>query len=149
MMKYVLLIILCYVSSYGFTQSNTNDTIVTAKTSFKGRHCRGTHGLCNMDNNARAIDSNTSITYDDINNTIVLQINRPMLSQEEEFLILRENLQNSNPNTQIYYLMEDDFIIPDMITQQLQIGSEGVTINRGTYPLIISDDTITISFKLE
>ena len=148
-MKYTLLIILCCLASTSFAQSNPNDTIVTVKTSFKGRHCRGTHGLCNMDSNARTIDSNTSITYNHTSNTIVLHVNRSMLSQEEQFMILREDPQNNTPNTTLFYLMDDDFIIPNAITQQLQIESQNVTIPKGAYPLTISDDTITISFKLE
>ena len=148
-MKYTLLIIFCCLPYFSFAQSSTNDTIVTAKTSFKGRHCRGTHGLCNMDANVKEADLNTTITYDTINNTILLFINRPMLNEEEEFLVLRENQHDSAPSTELFYLMDDDFIIPNTIAQLLQIGREDVTIHKGLYPLTIFDDTITISFKLQ
>ena len=148
-MKYILLIILCFLSSTGFTQSNNTDNSITAKTSFKGRHCRGTHGLCNMDTSVREADLNTRITYDNTNNTIIISINRTMLSEEELFLVLRGNQENSTSSTQLFYLMEDDFIIPNTITQQLQVGREDVTIHKGLFPLTIVDDTIIISFKLE
>lgn len=148
-MKYILSIILCFLSSTGFTQSNNTDNSITAKTSFNGRHCRGTHGLCNFDDAARDIDSNSIISYDEENNTIVVQVERTKLSQSEQFLILREDPQNYTDDTQIYYLMEDDFIVPNSISQQLQIYREDVRISNGIYPLTITEDTITITFNLE
>ncbi|MEP0264945.1 hypothetical protein [Dokdonia sp.] len=148
-MKYLLLLFLSFTSSLVFSQSETLDYSITAKTSFNGRHCRGTHGLCNFDDAARDIDSNSIITYNEENNLIVIQIERTKLSQDEQSLILREDPQNYTDNTPIYYLMEDDFIIPNGISQQLQIHRENVRILHGMYPLTITEDTITITFNLE
>lgn len=147
-MKYLLLLLLSFTSSIVFTQSETNDNSITAKTSFNGRHCRGTHGLCNFDDTAKDIDTNSIISYDELGNSIILEIDRSKISPEEQLHILQGNSQNYIPDTQIYYIMEDDFIIPDSISQQLQIYSENLIIPSGIYLLTISDDTITITFNL-
>ncbi len=148
-MKYLLLLFLSFTSSIVFTQSETNDNSVTAKTSFKGRHCRGTHGLCNFDDTAKSIDTNSIISYDELGDSIILEIDRSKISPEEQLHILQGNPENYIPDTQIYYIMEDDFTVPNSITQQLQIYSQGIIIPSGIYPLTISDDTITITFNLE
>lgn len=148
-MKYLLLLFLSFMSSIVFTQSETNDNSITAKTSFTGRHCRGTHGLCNFDDTAKSIDSNSIISYDELGNSIIIEINRSRISPEEQLHILQANPQNYLPGTQMYYLMEDDFVVPTSISLQLQIYSEDIIIPSGVYPLTISDDTITITFNLE
>lgn len=148
-MKYLLFFFLSFVPSLVFAQSGTVNNSIRSKTSFNGRHCRGTHGLCNFDNTVRTIDTNSTIAYDDTSNTIILEINRSRISINEHFQILRENPQNFTNGTQLYYLMEDDFIVPNSISQQLQMRREGVIINDGIYPLLITEDTITITFNLE
>lgn len=132
-----------------FAQSGTNNNSITAKTSFNGRHCRGTHGLCSIDNTVRTIDTNSTITYDEVSNTIIAEINRSRISLHEHFQILQEDPQNYTGNTQVYYLVEDDFMIPNSISQQLQIHGQDIKIHSGMYPLIMTEDTITITFNLE
>lgn len=148
-MKQLLLLFLSFMPMLVFAQSGTTNTSITAKTSFNGRHCRGTHGLCSFDDTARTIDTNSTIIYDGARNTIIIEINRSRINLQEHFHILREDPQNYTGNTQVYYLMEDDFIIPNSISQQLQIYEPDVKINSGTYPLTMTENTITITFNLE
>lgn len=139
---------LCFLSFYGYTQT-ANDSLVSVKTSFKGRHCRGTHGLCNFDNNKSEAESNSTIVYDSTNNDIILYIDRSKVSQEDQNHIVRGETNTNATNTQLYYLMEDDFIIPNTISSQLQLYEEDIILHKGLHPLSISEDFITITFKLE
>lgn len=148
-MKQLLLLFLSFMPILVFAQSGTTNTSITAKTSFNGRHCRGTHGLCSFDATARTIDTNCTISYNEIENTIIIEINRSKISLQEHVQILREDPQNYTSSTQVYYLMEDDFIIPNSISQQLQIHGQDVKINSGSFPLIMTEDTIIITFNLE
>ncbi|WP_299208066.1 hypothetical protein [uncultured Dokdonia sp.] len=148
-MKYLLFFFLSFIPSLIFGQIETNNNSITAKTSFNGRHCRGTHGLCSFDDTARTIDTNSTITYNEVGNTIIIEVNRSRINSNEHFQILREDPQNYIENTQIYYLMEDDFMIPNSISQQLHIFRQDVKINSGMYPLIMTENTITITFNLE
>ena len=148
-MKQLLLLFLSFMPMLVFAQSGTTNTSITSKTSFNGRHCRGTHGLCSIDETARTIDTNSIVWYNQAENTIIIEINRSRINLQEHFHILREDPQNYTGNTQVDYLMEDDFIIPNSISQQLQIYEPDVKINSGTYPLTMTENTITITFNLE
>ena len=146
-MKHVLLLFFCFLSFCGYSQI-ANDSIVSLKTSFKGRHCRGTHGLCSFDDTKSEAETNSKIVYDLINDRILLYIDRTKVTQQEQYHIVRGNIDSTATNTQSYYLMEDDFIIPSHICSQLRLNEKN-KIDKGLHPLSISEDLITITFKLE
>jgi len=143
-MKNILYIVLFILPLTVFSQVGE----IRANTEFSGRHCRGTHGLCNIDPEAKVSETNTSLVYNQ-DNTITLTINRDKITIAQEIEILGQTIASITSYEGLYFEMEDDFIIESNLQSELSIQGSPPTIASGNYLIVVTENELIINFNLQ
>ena len=114
---------------------------VQARTNWSGFHCRGTNGLCSIENNKQ--QANTKLVYKNDNNLTFI-IDRNKLSESQVLQILKEPLTKASDFDNFSYTMEDDFLLDTTVQDQLKINQPQATIAKGVYPIKITSNSFII-----
>jgi hypothetical protein len=137
---YIYIILLC-LPLFTFSQNQAKVTSVNVDITWDGRQCRGTNGICDISESNNNKVSGSSAIIDNIDNTIVFAIDRSLLSLGEELKIVGENLDVLSNTEELFYVLEYDF--------NFNINDRALEIAKGNYPIIITKETITITFNLK
>lgn len=147
-MKNIIRIALLCITTSAFSQQEKQQNIMTANTSWNGKRCNGSHGLCYINSTNNKAETNTKIIYNQ-DNTVTFIIDRSKITKEDEAKIISVNLNASFKPSQSIFIMEDDFELEMDDKSRLQIPLQLTKIPKGNYVLTITKDTFTIIFKLE
>jgi hypothetical protein len=117
----------------------------------RGRNCAGGLGLCSVSTTVAFEKTNpeyktTAFKLDET--TIALEFNKTLLSEEEQKSLLNTTLTKMTPSQDMVFTQEQDIIIDTQTLVFLGIAPKYNTIKKGNYPLVISDDTIKVTFQL-
>lgn len=141
-MKKILFFLCCICYSvFGIGQNTTS-----GNTNFSGRHCRGTNGLCSINNDKNGDSTNTIITYH--TNTITFTVDRSLISSIEETQIVGRPILNSDIKTILFFTMDNDFTFSNTLVSHLKIPSQTIVIKKGYYPVYVTKENLIITFKL-
>jgi len=126
-----------------YSQNTINEVLV--RTNWSGIHCRGTNGICSINDNKQ--QANTKLIYKE--NTLTFIIDRAKLSATEVLQIVREPLLEDADLQNLNFIMEDDFIIDPTMQNQLKINNSQAALSKGVYPVQITDTSFIIVFNLQ
>ncbi|WGD35645.1 hypothetical protein [Olleya sp. YS] len=138
------LIITLFIPYHSFSQE-TNDP-VDVNANWSGRGCRGTNGLCNIDITNNNM-TNARIHYDSYD--LILVIDRSKLTQEDESNLVSVRLNKDSNESELIFIMDDDFELEAETKTILNIPENLSTITKGEYPLEVTSDSIIITLKIE
>lgn len=154
-MKKLLNIALLCITPIAFSQANKviNDsnktTAINTELKFgKYSDCFRSGGICTFNTNANKVDSNTLVIHN-FNNTITLIIDRSKITKHEELKILGQELMPKSKIDNLKFEMEESFILDASIKSNLKIAKPLTKIKTGSYPIIITAETFTITVNLE
>jgi len=117
----------------------------------RGRNCSGGLGLCSVTTTTEIQKTNQdykTIAFKLDETTLVLEFNKMLLSEAEQKSLLNTTLTKLNSSQTIEFIQEEDVVIDAPTLQLLGIASKYNTIKKGNYPMVISDITIKVTFKL-
>jgi len=140
MKNYICTIIFC-LPFFTFSQNKVRNSSVDVDITWDGRQCRGTNGICDISETSSNKASNYTATIDDTEGTITFVIDRSLLSVEEETKIISKSLGDLLNTDELLYALEYDFNF-NLDDRELQIAA-------GNYPIILTEETITITFNLQ
>lgn len=142
-MKNTILILFLCSSFISFSQ----DTIVI-NTSFNGRHCFGKQGLCDMTIPQKmGTDGNSKLYY--TKGALNLIIDRDKLSKTEDYKVLGKTVDRLMYTEQTVYPLKYDLEINRNVIKGLHLLDKEYVIKKGNYPLLVSKEAYTITFKIE
>ncbi len=126
----------------------SQESEVEVNSSFDGRHCYGTNGLCDLSVDTDKKEPNGTLIYNKNSQTLTLVIDRTMIASDEESKIINE-IVDEEGGIKYVFITDHDFILNDDIKTSLGIVQKTYMILKGNYPIMIKKDTLTITFKLE
>jgi hypothetical protein len=146
-MKKIIHIAMLCLTTIAFSQEKTVTQTIFVNTSWEGKRCNGSNGLCyiNSTNKSRA---NTQVTYNK-DNTITLIIDRSKITKEEEFKIVGQYLTTTSKVNELTFIMEEDLTLEAETKSGLKTAKYLTKIAKGNYPVVITKDTFTITLRLE
>jgi len=146
-MKKILSVIILLIPILVLGQFEETSQSIKAETDWSGMHCRGTHGLCKLNTTSKTL-ANTSIVYNSKDKSLIFTIDKNKLSKFQETQILGNKYETRNQSEASIFLMENDFVLNNMICSELNIPSGLTTIKSVSYPLSVVKDSFIIIFKL-
>lgn len=147
-MKIIISIALLCITFIAFTQEQKKNNKIKVITSWEGRpRCNGGHGLCAIKSSSITGQTNTTIIYYDTNKMDFI-INRSKITKEEEIKIVGKDLAVTVEN-EFIYIFEEDYALDTEIQTSLKLSAECIKIPIGSYPILVTKDTLTITFTLE
>lgn len=121
---------------------------IRVQTNFNGFHCDGKPGLCSITNRSNQADGNTVLILHN-KKTLSLIVERVKLSQREFENVVPTTVKGYIDSSKTYYLhIPVPFQLENSIRASLESGNPTLIIPKGSYPMEISEDTITITFNL-
>ncbi|WP_432410442.1 hypothetical protein [Rasiella sp. SM2506] len=120
---------------------------ILATTSFNGFHCDGKQGICDIDSNNRSAANTTLVLQPD--NKLIFTMDRQNLSQATQEKITGINPLNINKSTTYYFKVPQIFTLPQALKNSLSESGNQLSISKGSYPILITENTFTIIFNLE
>ncbi|WP_299684570.1 hypothetical protein [uncultured Dokdonia sp.] len=146
MIKVIVIFLCIWYTNPGISQMGAGRNETSGNTNFSGRHCRGTNGLCSINNDKNRDSTNTIITYH--TNTITFTIDRSLISSIEETQIVGRPILDSDIKTILFFTMGDDFTFSNTLVSHLKIPSQTIVIKKGYYPVYVTKENLIITFKL-
>jgi len=150
MKKYTIamVFILLPLLSFAQIQAKVNST----QTTFGryGSDCSSGRGACSftvLKTDSETITENTSRRTAE--NTIVLQINRNAVTQEEEIRIAGKPFSAFMPNEAVYFVQQEDLYLNRETLQNLNVDARYTKISAGNYPMTIGKDKVEVTFILK
>jgi len=146
-MKKITTIALLFLSLNAFSQVETFITSIYATSTFGSYSNCTRRGLCAV---KASIDNSKSNTQTIINedNTLTLIFERDQLTKEEELKILGKEI-NLNTEFENFTFIMEETLEPDEETRKaLNFPQNLTTITTGTYPIIITEESFTVTLKL-
>ncbi len=143
MKTYIISLLLLY---FGFECLSQSKSILVT-TSFNGFHCDGKQGICDIDNTSRS-QSNSTLVWN-LNNTLTITVARENLTALEQQKITGINPNNLNLSKTYYFNISQSYLLPYDIKELLSKNGSQISLAKGSYPILITKDTFTITFNLE
>lgn len=143
MKTYIFTILLLWTGFLCQPQSKS----VSATTTFNGFHCDGKQGICDIDNTNRS-QANSTLVWNP-NHTITFCIARKNLTVEEQQSITGTTVQNFKKSETYYFEVFQVYPLPQYITESFSINGNQLIVAKGAYPILITEETFTITFNLE
>lgn len=137
-----IILLFLFFTFTGKAQETINKAQV--RTNWSGIHCRGTNGLCSIENNNQ--QANTKLVYKN-DNTLTFIIDRNKLSESQVLQILKEQLTEASDLDNFSYTMVEDFLLDTAVQDQLKLNQS--TLSKGVYPIKITDNSFIILFNLK
>ena len=151
-MKNIIYIALLCLTSIAFSQNQKSaiEASINAKITFgrNGADCSG-RGTCSFNTNTNKASANAQIISNRDSNIITLIIDRTKITNQEEIKIIGQPLSSDSIKKEFAFIMEDDFTLEAETKLQLKAPIQLTKIAKGTYPISITKETFTITFKLE
>lgn len=125
--------------------SQTKANPIETQTSFNGRHCRGTSAQpCAITLTNQKNRTNTTL-YLNEKGELVMQINTTKINETTKQKIIPTTNKTDTNNI---YQLQDTFVLDDAIRTALKLPIGIGEIPKGTYPITIAKNSISITFKL-
>jgi len=121
---------------------------VLANTSFNGIHCRGDRGICSSAIETKSSAANSHFLYNG-GTLIQLFIERSKLSNDETKKITGYSKTELEDQTNLYYIIDDKFILPPALKEALDISNEKKSIKKGRYLINTTEENFIITFNIE
>ena len=148
MKLYITIFLLC-LALLCQAQSDTPITKeVLANTSFNGRHCRGDRGICSSAIETKSTAANSHFVYNG-GTSLELFIKRSKLSNDETKKITGYSQTELEDQTNLYYTIDDKFILPLALKEALDISHEKKIIKKGNYLINTTEENFIITFNIE
>lgn len=146
-MKNIITITMLFLSLTAFSQVETLITSVYA-TSTLGSYSNCTRrGLCAIKGNLDISKANTQTIINE-DNTLTLVFERDKLSKEDEIKILGQEININTEMEDFTFLMEEALVLDEETRKALNFPQNFTTITTGTYPVIITEKSFTVTLKL-
>ncbi|QRM89080.1 hypothetical protein FG167_07475 [Lacinutrix sp. WUR7] len=146
-MKKIIHIAMLCLTTIAFSQEKTVRQTIFVNTSWEGKRCNGSNGLCYISSTNKA-QANTQITYNK-ENTITLIIDRTKITKEEEYKIVGQHLTATSKVNELTFIMEEDLTLEAETKTGLKTANHLTKIAKGNYPVVITKETFTITLRLE
>ena len=147
-MKNLLLMVLLCLCSIAYAQEQEQVPKILVKTSFDGRRCNGSHGLCTIGNPTTKSQSNTQLIFN-TNNTITFIIDKAKISNEEINKIIGDEQKLDSYKEAPTFYLNYAFVLEVEVKTQLEIPKGLTKISKGSYPILITEEAFIITFNLE
>jgi hypothetical protein len=146
-MKNIITIALLFLSLTAFSQVETLVTSVYA-TSTLGSYSNCTRrGLCAIKESLEISKSNTQTIINE-DNTLTLVFERNKLTKEDEIKILGREININTAIDSLTFIMEEALVLDEETRKALNFPQNFTTITTGTYPIIITEDSFTVTLRL-
>lgn len=150
MKTYLYIAFLCLPLMVFFQQENPEkETIVNAEFTIgrQGQDCAG-RGLCSFNTSLNKSDTSISQVYYK-NNTLILAIDRLNIDKVEETKLVGKQLNRDSKESDLTFVMEEALVLDATTIADLKIPNSLTKIAKGSYPIIISKNSLIIIINLE
>lgn len=142
MLKLIITITAMLLSVITFAQ-----TQLKIAADIRGHACSGGFGLCS--NNSISEKANGTIVAQKISEkTVLFLINKQDLSIENQKSLAGKELTKVLPSEKIDFKQETDITFDSKTILNLGFQPKYTTVKMGSYPMIIENDTVLITFTL-
>jgi hypothetical protein len=146
-MKNIATIALFFLSLNAFSQADTFIAAVYANSTLGSYSNCNRRGLCAIKKSLEISKSNTQTIINE-DNTLTLVFERDQLTKEDEIKILGKEISINTPREEFTFLMEEALVLDEETRKALNFPQNFTTITTGTYPVIITEDSFTVTLKL-
>lgn len=146
-MKNIITIALLFLSSTAFSQVETFISSEYAVSTLGSYSNCTRRGLCAIKGSLDISKSNTRTIINE-DNTLTLIFERDKLTKEDELKILGKEININTEIEDFTFLMEEALVLDQETRKALNFPHNFTTITTGTYPIIITEDSFTVTLKL-
>lgn len=137
------------ISSIALSQEQKQTHIMTSDVTVNfgrlGSDCTG-RGICSFEETTNKEEANARLIYNE-DESLTIIINRTNISKEDEMKILGIALDNNSKTSDITFVMEEPITLNKETNLESKLVTENVELPRGAFPIVITEEDFTITFK--